>query len=337
MYRSYTEMLKNYLENNSEKALYYAHKFSKQMIEKKLSPEEMVSIHLSVFKEVVGELPKEVLDSFDLLLEVMVGYGLAYREYLSLRDRQSKIDSEINLARKMQQSLLPHKNLQLENVDFGVVSIPAGKMSGDYYYYDLDEHGNLIVCIADIVGKGIPAAMSMSMIKYAIDGLPELRLQPSLLLENVNRVVERNIGKNMFITMIYGSYDTKEHRFYYSNAGHEPSFIYKHGTHSYTDLFAKGLVLGVSPNVRYSENMVELEAGDFIVLLSDGVTECRINDEFITRDQIMHMIVKYINEPAQAMVEKVYKDLEKMQDFTLKDDFTLIILRRKCFKEEKRG
>src|SRR5690554_6710926 len=109
-------MLKNYLQNNSEKALYYAQQFSKKMIENEMSPEEMVSIHLSVFKEVVGELPKEVTDSFDLLLEVMVGYGLAYREHLSLKDRQKEIDSELLMARKMQQSLLPSKELTHDNI-----------------------------------------------------------------------------------------------------------------------------------------------------------------------------------------------------------------------------
>lgn len=83
------------------------------------------------------------------------------------------------------------------------------------------------MAIADIIGKGVPAALCMSMIKYAMDSLPsEQQLKPSLLLENLNRVVEQNVGDSMFITMMYGYYNRTTADFHYSGAGHEQdSFI----------------------------------------------------------------------------------------------------------------
>ncbi|WP_307327808.1 PP2C family protein-serine/threonine phosphatase [Evansella vedderi] len=328
MYQLYKEMLTNYLRNKSEHTLYSAQQFSKEMMVKDLSPEEMVSLHISVFKEIVEDLPEEVIDSFDLLLEVMIGYGLAHREHLSLRDRQRQLESELNVAARMQQSLLPSKELKVDEVDFGVTSVPAGKMSGDYYHYIVDEQGHIGVAVADVIGKGIPAAMCMSMIKYAMDSIPEQRLQPAALLENLNRVVERNIDSDMFITMVYGSYDPKSHRFYFASAGHEPGFFYEAATNTFHDLKTKGIVLGVSPKVQYHESSLKLEPGDFVVLLSDGVTETRVNGEFIERKDVSQLIGKYKHLPAQLMAEQVFRELERMQDFQLKDDFTLLILRR---------
>lgn len=329
MYQLYKDMLTSYLEDKSEHALYHAQQFSKQMMEQDMSPEETVSLHLSVFQDLSDDLPEAVTDSFDLLLEVMIGYGLAYREHQSLRDRQQELESELNVAAQMQRTLLPNKEITVEEIDFGVVSVPAGKMSGDYYHYDLDDHGNFAVAVADVIGKGVPAAMSMSMIKYAMDTLTDKQMQPSLVLESLNRVVERNIDDDMFITMMYGVYHPEDHYFYFSSAGHEPGFIYTAENGEFDGLEAKGLVLGVSPKVRYEEQAFKLNPGDFIVFLSDGVTESRVNGEFIERDQIVDMIRDRLHMPAQEIVNELYEQLEKAQEFQLRDDFTLMILRRK--------
>ncbi|TMW70181.1 PP2C family protein-serine/threonine phosphatase [Alteribacter natronophilus] len=328
MYQLYKDMLDNYLQSKSEHALYAAQQFSKEMMEKDMSPEEMVSLHMSVFQEMVPDLPEEVVDSFDLLLEVMIGYGLAYREHQSLRDRQQQLESELNVAAEMQQTLLPDEHIDAKGIDFGVISVPAGKMSGDYYHYIQDEHGCIGVAVADVIGKGVPAAMCMSMIKYAMESIPEQRLQPAALLESLNRVVERNIDSNMFITMVYGSYDPRDHRFYYAGAGHEPGFYYSASKDTFEELTTKGLVLGLSQKVTYEEYVKDVQPGDFFVLLSDGVTECRTEEDFIEREQITEMIRKYQHLPAQDIVNRVYRELEKMQDFQLRDDFTLLILKR---------
>lgn len=107
------------------------------------------------------------------------------------------------------------------------------------------------------------------------------------------------------------------------------AFFYNEKEDSFEELRAKGLVLGVSRKTTYREYIRHLEIGDFVVLLSDGVTECRIGDEFIEREEITNLIRNYMHLSAQEMVDHVYEELMKLQDFTLRDDFTLIILRRK--------
>ncbi|MDA3129585.1 PP2C family protein-serine/threonine phosphatase [Aliibacillus thermotolerans] len=324
----YAKILNKYLQEKNEIGLYHAQQFSKKVLEDQISPEEMVSIHAETLTKLCPDLPAELTDSFDFLMEIMVAYGMAYREHQSLIDKQKEFESEMNVAASMQQTLLPAEIPSTESLDIGVVNIPASKMSGDYYHFVKDEHGNLGVAIADIIGKGVPAALCMSMIKYAMDSLPEQRLQPVALLESLNRVVEQNVASDMFITMMYGSYDPREHCFYYSGAGHEPGFYYEAETDEFHELYAKGIVLGITREPLFKEYKKKVNVGDFIVLLTDGVTECFTDDGFIEREEVVRLIRQYQHLPAQQIVENVFYELEKAQGFQLRDDFTLIILKR---------
>ncbi|WP_227939741.1 PP2C family protein-serine/threonine phosphatase [Alkalihalobacillus deserti] len=326
--RTYKEILQTFIHRKSELGLYEAQQFSKVLLEQQISPEELVSLHQTVLVELFPTVPEEILDSFDLLLEVMMGYGLAYREHQSLRDRQLELESEIDVAANMQQTFLPEVVPDTESLDIGVISVPAHKMSGDYYHYIKDDNGCIGIAIADIIGKGVPAALCMSMIKYAMDSLPEQRLQPAALLENVNRVVEQNVNNSMFITMMYGSYDTRSHEFHYAGAGHEPGFFYRAKEDQFEELYAKGIVLGVTKKPHFREYYKKIEEGDFIVFLSDGVTECRVEDRFIEREEIVTFIRKYMHLSTQEIVNNVYQELASLQNFSLRDDFTLIIIRR---------
>lgn len=324
----YKYILEAFVNQKSEQGLYQAQQFSKMLLEEQISPEELVSIHRSALEELFPFIQKEMVDSLDLLLEVMMGYGLAYREHQSLRDRQLELELEIDVAANMQQTLLPKQVPLVEGLDIGVISIPANKMSGDYYHFIQDDNGCVGVAIADIIGKGVPAALCMSMIKYAMDSLPELSLQPGILLENLNRVVEQNVNDSMFITMMYGSYDPRTNLFKYSGAGHEPGFYYDSSTGEINELYARGLVLGLSRKTQYQEFTKKLNVDDFIIFLSDGVTESRNEDRFIEREELIKLIETYMHLPAQEFVESVYSDLAKWQEFYLKDDFTMMVFKR---------
>ena len=274
-------------------------------------------------------MSKEMNDSFDILLEVMIGYGLAYREHQILRSKQKELNNEMDIAATMQQTLLGTKVPILDSLDIGAISVPAKKMSGDYYHFVQDEFGSVSVAIADIIGKGIPAALCMSMIKYAMDSLPENRHDPRSVLESLNRVVEQNVDASMFITMFYGIYNIASHTFSYSSAGHEPGYYYHADKDEFEELPAKGLLLGIEKKTRYKQFEREVRVGDMIFLMSDGVTECRTEEGFVESDFLMDYIRKYISLPAQEIVNNIFKDLEKLQNFQLRDDFTLIIMKRK--------
>lgn len=326
-FKNYQMLLSQYLEQKSERTLYKGHQFSRFMLEQNVSPEEAISLHMDVLNALIPDIDPKIKASFDFLLEVMIGYGFAYREHQSLRNKQQQLESEIDIAADVQNSLLLGEIPKVGFFDIGVISKPAKKMSGDYYHFVRDKHNRLSVAIADVIGKGIPAAMCMSMIKYSMDSLPQEHFKPSLLLESLNRVVEQNVDPSMFITMFYGQYDPATRRFSYSSAGHEPGFYYKANEKEFEEITAKGMVLGLSSDTTYQEYERYVEPGDVIVLLSDGVTECRTKEGFIERTEIPRLIDRYIDQPAQEIVNQVYDELERLQDFELRDDFTLIILK----------
>ncbi|MFE4124083.1 PP2C family protein-serine/threonine phosphatase [Priestia sp. YIM B13486] len=323
----YKDILGNYIQTQNEQILYQGQKLSRKSLENEISPEDIVSIHKEVIEEIYSDIPEKVLHSLDFLLEVMISYGLALREHQTLKNKQRELRSEIEVAANVQQTLLGTKVPASSTLEIGAISVPAKQMNGDYFHFVEEEHGGLSIAIADVIGKGIPAAMCMSMIKYAMDSLPDSRKNPSYVLENLNNIVERNVDPSMFITMFYGSYNPQTNLFDYASAGHEPGFYYDAKADSFEDLEAKGLVLGVDRHVKYLQYEQQLSKGDMIVLLTDGVTECRTEEGFIERLDIIKLIRKYMHLSPQEIVESVYKELEKLQHFQLRDDFTLIILK----------
>ncbi|WP_191566462.1 PP2C family protein-serine/threonine phosphatase [Metabacillus idriensis] len=323
----YHEILSHYMQELTETALYQGQKFSRKAIEEQVPPEEIISLHRKVLQDLFPDIQQDVLHSLDFLLEVMMGYGLAYQEHQSLRDKQQEIKAEIQVALNVQQMLLETSVPTVPCLDIGAISVPAKHMNGDYYHFVYNEK-SVSIAIADVIGKGIPAALCMSMIKYAMDSLPESRKSPSRVLENLNRVVEHNVDPSMFITMFYGIYDTETHDFTYGSAGHEPGFYYSASEDRFHDMNTKGLVLGIDQSIKYKQYSRTVELGDMIVLLSDGVTESKTNEEFIERHVITDLITKYCHLNSQAIVDNIYNDFLQMQDLELRDDFTLIILKR---------
>ncbi|WP_144463647.1 PP2C family protein-serine/threonine phosphatase [Siminovitchia fortis] len=323
----YRDIIKKYLIDKDEKILYQGQKLSRKLIEHRIAPEEIVSLHKAIMME-GDHSAEQLLDSFDVLLEVMIAYGLAYREHQILRTKQMALKNEIEVAASMQQTLLRTSIPQIQGAEIGAISVPARQMNGDYFHFVIDDAQNVGIAIADVIGKGIPAALSMSMIKYAMDSLPEDQLRPGTILKILNRVVERNVDPSMFITMCFGVYDQREHTFCYSSAGHEPGFFYHAESKEFKELEGRGLLLGIDKNTEYREYLKDLAPGDMVILLSDGVTECRTDEGFIEREDLTGLIRKYIDLPAQEIVVSVYKELERLQEFELRDDFTLIILKR---------
>ena len=328
LYQYYKGLLVEHMETKSEETLYNGQMFIREMMEEGVSPEEVLSLHIDVLRDVYPHMDDKLQSTFDFLLEAMIGYGLAYREHQTLRHKQRQLESEIEIAAEVQQSLLVGEVPEYDFLDIGVISRPAKKMSGDYYHFVKDEKNCLSVAIADVIGKGIPAALCMSMIKYAMDSEPEQRYKPGAVLENLNRVVEQNVDISMFITMFYGLYDHSKECLFFASAGHEPGFFYSREKDCFEELLSRGRVLGLDRFTKYKEYEKNVEPGDMIVLLSDGVTECRTKRGFIERDEITELIRRRMHLPSQKIVEEVYRELERLQDFQLRDDFTLIILKR---------
>lgn len=326
--QTYKKLLQQFLESNNKKYLNEAKRMSVSFVSRNIFPEEIVRLHLNAIESLYGDVFNDYKQSLTFLLESLIAYRIAHEEIEALKLEQVQLKSEIQVAANMQKTLLATKIPQIKGLDIGAITVPYHQMNGDYYHFVQGEDGALGVAIADVIGKGVPAALSMSMIKYAMDSFYEEEMSPSAILRNLNRVVERNVASNMFITMFYGQYFSSHHIFRFSSAGHEPGFLYRAKDDSFTELTGSGLVLGVLKHTNYNQYEMNIAKGDMIILLTDGVTECKSGNRFITREEVIEVINEYAHLPAQEHVDKVYNYFREQSDFELKDDFTLIIIKR---------
>ena len=324
----YHKILADYLANQTERNLYIGQNFIRQLIQKKVTPEEVINIHKHALEQIYPNLSREVSNSYDFLIEIMVHFGLTLKEHESLLEQQEELRVEMNVATKIQDMILRTTIPKINAIDVGMVSIPIRKMNGDYVHFLSDDENYVSVAVTDVVGKGVPAALCMSMVKYGLDTLEYATNDPSYILEVLNRIIEKSVDDSMFVSMFYGTYDMEDNLFTYGSAGHEPAIYYKAREQTFYDLESKGLLLGVMPEVKYPQHEIELEDNDFILMITDGVTDFRKQGDLDPRDVIKDLALSYSHLTAQEMCERMYTYFNAIPDFDLEDDFTVVIFKK---------
>ncbi|WP_332646317.1 PP2C family protein-serine/threonine phosphatase [Lysinibacillus sp. 54212] len=324
----YKQILGDYIESLTESNLYIGQNFIRQLIKNKVTPEEVISIHKASMVEIYPDTPIEVLHGYDFLIEIMVHFGLTLREHQSLLEQQEEHRIEMNIATKIQNLLLKTSVPKSEHIEIGMVSIPIRKMNGDYVHFLNDDENFVSIAVTDVVGKGVPAALCMSMVKYGLDTLEYANGNPSYVLEVLNKIIEKSVDDSMFVSMFFGRFDIAKNIFTYGSAGHEPALFYKASENTFYSLEAKGLLLGVMPEVKYPQFEVKLGDGDFIVMLTDGVTDFRDLENRDSREIIEALLLSFKDLAAQKMCERLYEELQKIQNFHIDDDFTVVIVKK---------
>src|SRR5699024_7541910 len=154
---------------------------------------------------------------------------------------------------------------------------------------------------------------------YSMDSFTEDSMNTQTILKNLYRDVERNIDTSVFITMFYAQYFPTNRQLHYASTGHEPQFYYNAQRDTFEEIEPKGLVLGVSLDAEYKQYERKIYKDDMVILLTDGVTECRQGERFIESDEVLDVIRQYAHLPAQEMVNQVYKHFERLQSFQLRE------------------
>lgn len=326
--KDYMELVKESLTTeNRTQLIKKCEEFTNEVIKKDILPEDIVEIHKSYINQLDLE-EKEILGTLDVLQEVVRGFGYSYRDYQRLVNKLQVHDKEIDLASRLQQTMLKTDIPQFDSIQIGVISVAAQKVSGDYFNLIDHKDGTMSFAVADVIGKGIPAALAMSMIKFGMDLYGHSQL-PSDGLKRLNRVVEKNVNQNMFVTMFYGLYEEMNHLLYCSSAGHEPGYIYRAETEQFEEIDVRGRVLGVSQKTRYNQQEIPIYLEDLIIIFTDGVTEARNREgEFIDKDKLLNLIQKYKHMHPQDIVQIIYEGILKVQNPSRKDDMTILIIKR---------
>ncbi|EKU47128.1 SpoIIE family protein phosphatase [Staphylococcus massiliensis] len=324
----YHALLDNYLNNHPGLSIYDdCKKFANNVIQDDIPPEEIVKLHREYVDE--RELSEtDIKRSFDILHEIVKYFGYSYRDYKKLIDRVEVHDKEVDLAARLQQTMLKTEIPQFDSIQIGVISVAAQRVSGDYFNLIDHKDGTMSFAVADVIGKGIPAALAMSMIKFGMDSYGHSQL-PSDGLKRLNRVVEKNVNTNMFVTMFYGLYEEMNHILYCSSAGHEPGYIFRAEDDDFEEINVRGRVLGVSQQTRYQQDEIKIHIEDMVIIFTDGVTEIRKPDgEFIDKKYLLNIIHAYKHMHPQDIVQLLYEELLTLQDPGKKDDLTILIIKR---------
>lgn len=277
-----------------------------------LPPETIVRIH----KKYLQQYPltsEQIQLSMEWLEAVIKQFGYKYADYQKLVDRMEVHEKEMDVASQLQQTMLKADIPQFDSIQIGVISVAAHQVSGDYFNLIDHKDGTMSFAVADVIGKGIPAALAMSMIKFGMDSYGHSQL-PNDGLKRLNRVVEKNVNQNMFVTMFYGLYEELNHILYCSSAGHEPGYIFRAETNEFEEIKVRGRVLGVSPHMRYQQQEFQIHINDMIIIFTDGVTEIRDqNGEFINKEYLFNFITAYKHLHPQDIVQLLYEELLRLQ------------------------
>jgi phosphoserine phosphatase RsbU/P len=235
-------------------------------------------------------------------------------------------EREVAEARSIQQGLLPKSIPQQAGYEIAGAWQPAQSVGGDYYDVLEFDEGSLGLCIADVAGKGLPAALLMSNLQAAVRGLASNSLSPDGLCARLNSLVCHNTGNDRFITFFYAQLDGPARLLKYTNAGHNaPILVHRNGAHE--RLEAGGGVLGVFPHQTFASGAAQLAPGDRVIFFTDGVTEaCNAAGEEFGDARLLHMLQEHRLATASALQEKILAVVGEFSQGHWHDDATLLIV-----------
>ena len=241
------------------------------------------------------------------------------------RRRDHKQQRELEEARLIQRGLLPTSFPQITGVDLSVTWLPADGVGGDCFD-TLGFGSGLGVSIADIAGKGLPAALLMSNLQAAVRAFAQEAVSPASINNSVNRLLCRNMAAGRFATFCYARIEPDARRIIYSNAGHNPPFLVRAGGTVET-LSEGGMVLGVFPDNHYEQAEVALAPGDRLLFYTDGITEARNPDgEEYGEDRLAAAAIAVRSAPAESVKDAVLADVNGFTGGRFEDDATLIVV-----------
>ncbi len=203
---------------------------------------------------------------------IAIENSLLHKSRLEEEEARVRIEEEMRLARKIQANLLPLAPLVLPGYDIACRSVPALSVGGDYFDFIPVDAGRMAMCVADVSGKGIPAALLMANLQATIRSQTLDGVSPADCARRSNRLLYRSTDVGRFATCFYGVLDLESGRLDYSNAGHDHPLVLRPGEAEIA-LVAGGPVLGAFDDQGYEQGSVTLESGQVLVAYSDGITE----------------------------------------------------------------
>jgi len=245
----------------------------------------------------------------------------------SQRQLQRRHEEEVRDAREIQASLLPKHLPSVPGFEIAATTQPLRFVGGDYYNVVAIDDRRTALCIADVVGKGLPAALLMSSLHAALQPLISQNLSPAELCHRLNRILCDLTPVGKFISLFYGVLDSQDHRLTYCNAGHNPPWlIRRQGTP--VELSADGAVLGQFPHWIYRQSELRMGIGDELLLFTDGLAEAdNANEELFGESRLVRVAQEHLGLSARDLMAALLNAASQHCGGQFQDDASIIVVK----------
>jgi hypothetical protein len=249
---------------------------------------------------------------------------------ISERERMQK---ELEIARNVQIGLLPKSSPNITGFDISGTCLPAKEVGGDYFDFVTLSQTKLGIAVGDVSGKGVPAAIYMTLTKGILQSHAEENISPKLVLNKVNKLLYRTIERNSFVSMFYAILDTETKKLTYARAGHNPGIIVSQSDGDSTLLTAEGIALGLEEGIVFDrtlqENSINVKSGDTLIFYTDGIVEAmneKLNE--FGEEKFLEIVAKNRHLSSAQMIELILKEVKEFaNDFPQNDDITLVVIK----------
>ncbi|HEX5832720.1 MAG TPA: GAF domain-containing SpoIIE family protein phosphatase [Pyrinomonadaceae bacterium] len=241
---------------------------------------------------------------------------------------KKRLEGQLEVARQVQLELLPPQDPEITGYDISAYNFPTEEVSGDYYDWVTIFEDQIAIVIADVAGKGVPAAILMAFLRASLRAASHIGYAAHISMSKVNYLLWESIERNQFVTAFYGILDAAKGTLAYSNAGHNPPLLLSAaGSSRFID---KGeQPLGMFRETRYHEYYLDFEPGDVLVLYTDGATEAPSpSGEEFGRERLAQAVKDNYEKPARELIASLQLAvLEWTDNAGANDDVTFFIIK----------
>ena len=269
------------------------------------------------------------------LAQALAGQASVPIHYADLQEaleQKRQLDRDMQIARQIQNSLLPQSLPEIAEIDLAAFSHPALDIGGDYYDVIEIDDKHIGMVIADVSGKGIGGALMMAVCRSVIQAQAKNEYDPSSMLISLNDILSPNLAENMFISMLYMVLNTETHLLSYARAGHEPPIIFHRDTQKIDREEIDGIAIGLVDKSTFTSIIetknIQLRSGDLVVTYTDGITEAMNDkgDEWSV-NKLLEYISKNNQNSATELLEQIEnKVLEFAGNIPQYDDMTMLAM-----------
>jgi len=243
-----------------------------------------------------------------------------------VHNREHQFRLELNEAREIQRGLMPRRMPNLNGFSLASAWQPAHDVSGDYLAAYKFNESHAALCVADVAGKGLPAALLMSNMQAALKSLASETISPSELCEKLNRLMCGNTPLRKFVSCFYGDLDVSNRTMTFTNAGHNPPFLMRRNGECIR-LDDGGCVIGAFGDSKFTQGQIKFNEGDKLLLFTDGVTEARnASGEEFGEERLQECLRSYRGHNAAELRTIVLEEVKEFCGDNFDDDAALMVV-----------